>query len=137
VAIDGSDLSAYADGQKYVSKGGALRKRFSGPDASWGHRSSISTRKGCGFYGYKVDALVCTVTGLPIAWQVETAKDSEIPLVPVLLAARARGFGPSVAVLDRGYETEKTYQAIEGKGIRPVIPLRKTPRRQGWEAPTA
>jgi hypothetical protein len=36
VAIDGSDLPAYANGQKYVSRGGALRKRFSDPDASWG-----------------------------------------------------------------------------------------------------
>ena len=33
VAIDGSDLPAYANGQKYVSRGGALRKRFSDPDA--------------------------------------------------------------------------------------------------------
>jgi len=68
------------------------------------------------------------VTGLPLAWQVETAKDSEIPLVPVLLdAAVGRGFAPTVAVLDRGYDTTKTYQAVEDRGIRPVIPLRKTP----------
>jgi hypothetical protein len=87
VAIDGSDLPAYGNGQKYVSRGGALRKKFSDPDASWGHRSSISTRSGGGYYGYKVHALVCTVTGLPLAWQVETAKDSEIPMVPVLLGA--------------------------------------------------
>jgi hypothetical protein len=71
---------------------------------------------------------VCTVTGLPIAWQVETAKDSEIPLVPVLLdAADARGFKPDIAVLDRGYDNETTYTVVEGRGIRPVIPLRKTP----------
>src|SRR5213082_2261702 len=82
VAIDGSDLPAYANGQKYVPRGGALRKRFSDPDASWGHRSSISSRSGGGYYGYKVHAAVCTATGLPLAWQVETAKDSEIPLVP-------------------------------------------------------
>jgi hypothetical protein len=30
-------------------------------------------------------------------------------------------------VLDRGYDTEALYGAIEGKGIRPVIPLRQTP----------
>src|SRR5438045_2314172 len=53
VAIDGSDLPAYANGQKYVSRGGALRKKFSDPDATWGHRSSISTRSGGGYYGYK------------------------------------------------------------------------------------
>src|SRR5439155_20451461 len=64
VAIDGSDLPAYANGQRYVSRGGALRKRFSDPDATWGHRSSISTRSGGGFYGFKVHAVVCTTTGL-------------------------------------------------------------------------
>jgi len=128
VAIDGSDLPAYGNGQRYLKRGGELRKKFSDPDATWGHRSSISTRSGGGYYGFKLHAAVCTVTGLPLAWQVETAKDSEIPLVPVLLdAAVGRGFVPAVAVLDRGYDTTKTYQAAEDRGIRPVIPLRKTP----------
>ena len=128
VAIDGSDLPAYANGQRFVKRGGAERKRFADPDASWGHRSSISTRSGGGYYGFKVHAAVDTATGLPVAWQVETAKDSEIPLVPVLLdAAAGRGFAPSVAVLDRGYDSETVYAAVESRGIRPVIPLRQTP----------
>src|SRR5438477_5045826 len=88
VAIDGSDLPAYANGQRFVSRGGKLRERFSDPDASWGHRSSISTRSGGGYYGYKVHAAVCTTTGLPIAWEVHTAKDAEVPVVPGLLDAR-------------------------------------------------
>jgi hypothetical protein len=47
VAIDGSDLPDYANGQKCVSsKSKVERKRFSDPGATWGHRSSISTRKG-------------------------------------------------------------------------------------------
>jgi hypothetical protein len=128
VAIDGSDLPAYANGQRYVSRGGALRKRFSDPDATWGHRSSISTRSGGGYYGYKVHAAVCTTTGLPLAWQVETAKDSELPLVPVLLdAAAGRGFTPDVCVLDRGYDAEIIYTDVEKRHMRPVIPLRQTP----------
>jgi hypothetical protein len=73
VAIDGSDMPAYANGQRYVSKGGRERERFSDPDASWGHRSAASTRKGGGFYGFKLHAAVCSRTGLPLAWQVETA----------------------------------------------------------------
>lgn len=85
VAIDGSDLPAYANGQRYVKRGGPERKRFADPDASWGHRSSISTRSGVGYYGYKVHAAVCTKTGLPVPWQVETARASELPQVPVLL----------------------------------------------------
>jgi hypothetical protein len=46
VAIDASDLPAYANGQRFVSKGGRERERFSDPDASWGHRSAVSTRRG-------------------------------------------------------------------------------------------
>ena len=38
LAIDASDLPAYANGQRYVSKGGRERERFSDPDASWGHQ---------------------------------------------------------------------------------------------------
>ena len=56
IAIDASDLPAYANGQRFLSKHGPERERFSDPDASWGHRSAVSTRKGGGFYGYKLHA---------------------------------------------------------------------------------
>jgi len=58
--FDGSDMPAYANGQRFVSKGGRERadSEFSDPDASWGHRSAVSTRKGGGFYGYKLDMAV-------------------------------------------------------------------------------
>jgi len=46
IAIDGSDLPAYANGQRTLFKDGPERKVYSDPDASWGHRSAISTRKG-------------------------------------------------------------------------------------------
>jgi hypothetical protein len=46
LAIDASDLPAYANGQRYLSKNGPERERYSDPDASWGHRSAVSTRKG-------------------------------------------------------------------------------------------
>jgi len=128
IAIDGSDLPAYGNGQRYVKRGGELRKKFADPDASWGHRSSISTRSGGGYYGFKIHAAVCTVTGLPLAWTVRTAKDSELPEVPLLLdAAKSRGFTVDVCVLDRGYDAEIIYEDVERRDIRPVVPLRKTP----------
>ncbi len=97
VAIDASDLPAYANGQRFVSKNGPERERFSDPDASWGHRSAISTRKGGGFYGYKIQAAVCSRTELPVAWQVATARDHESSYaVPLLDAAFARGFARDV-----------------------------------------
>ncbi|HUJ07632.1 MAG TPA: transposase [Streptosporangiaceae bacterium] len=135
VAIDGSDLPAYANGQRFVKRGGELRKRFADPDASWGHRSSISTRSGGGYYGYKVHAAVRTTTGLPVAWQVETAKDPELPLVPTLLdTVTRRGFRPDVCVLDRGYDAEVVYEGVESRHMRPVIPLRETPAVKAGKA---
>jgi hypothetical protein len=42
-----------------------------------GQRSAVSTRRGGGFYGYKIHAAVDVATDLPRAWRTETAKDSE------------------------------------------------------------
>jgi IS5 family transposase len=129
VAIDGSDLPAYANGHKHVgNKNGPLRTRFADPDAGWGHRSSISTRKGGAFYGYKIHASVCTATDLPLAWDVEAANEPEQEQVPGLLdATLARGFTPGASVLDKGYDGQPMYDACESRGIRPVIALKETP----------
>lgn len=68
------------------------------------------------------------MTGLPVAWKVETAKDSELPLVPVLLdVVKQRGFTVDVCVMDRGYDAEVIYEQVESRHIRPVVPLRQTP----------
>jgi hypothetical protein len=78
VAIDGSDMPAYANGHKHVgNKNGPLRTRFADPDAGWGHRSAISTRKGGAFYGHKLHCVVDTATDLPLAWTVRAANESE------------------------------------------------------------
>ena len=74
---------------------GPERDWHSDPDASWGHRSAVSTRKGGGFFGYRLHAAVCTATDLPVAWAVETAKANETAFVADLLdtAQRARRDG--------------------------------------------
>ena len=128
VAIDGSDLPAFANGQRFVYNHGPERKRFSDPDASWGHRSAISTRKGGGFYGFKLHAAVCTRTGLPVAWETHTAHDAEVPVVPALLDKLAGyGIAPTVCIADRGYDAASFYGECESRDIRPVVPLRETP----------
>ena len=123
VSIDGSDLPAYANGQRFVSKGGRERSddEFSDPDASWGHRSAVSTRKGGGFYGYKVDMAVCSRTGLPVAWNVRSARHAEAPAAaPLLDAVCAHGFAPETAAMDKGYDVNPVYDACEDRGIRPI-----------------
>jgi hypothetical protein len=125
VAIDASDIPAYANGQRYIYDGGPERQRYSDPDASWGHRSAVSTRKGGGFYGFKIHAAVDTKTGLPLAWQVETARHHESNyVVPLLDTLNARGFQPATCALDKGYDSERVHSECEARGVHPVIPIK-------------
>ncbi len=129
VAIDASDMPAYANGQRYKYKGGPERERYSDPDASWGHRSAISTRKGGGFYGYKLHLAVCAKTDLPLAWRVEAARVSESTTVdPLLDKLQGLGFNPETCAMDKGYDNGPNYQACEDRDIRPVICLKETAR---------
>ena len=125
VAIDASDLPAWGNGQRYVSHGGKERERYADPDASWGHRSAVSTRKGGGFYGFKIQAAVCTKTGLPLAWQVASARHHESTFVASLLdAILARGFKPETCAMDKGYDASRVYAECEARDVLPVIPLK-------------
>jgi hypothetical protein len=130
IAIDGSDLPAYANGQRYVSKGGRERapEEYSDPDASWGHRSAVSTRKGGGYYGYKVHAAVDTATGMPVAWEVRTASEAETTVaLPLIDTARDRGFAVKVAIADKGYDNGPFHDGCMDRDVCPITPLRKTP----------
>ncbi len=139
VAIDASDLPAYANGQRFVSKGGRERKKFSDTDASWGHRSAVSTRKGGGFYGYRLHMAVCAKTDLPLAWTVETARAHEtLSVAPLLDKLHALGIDPETCALDKGYDNNRVYATCSERNIAPVIPLRKTPdvKRGDHKPPT-
>jgi Transposase DDE domain len=126
VAIDASDLPAFANGQRFVSKNGPERERFSDPDASWGHRSAVSTRKGGGFYGYKIHAAVCTKTGLPLAWRVETARRHEsLYVAPLLDALIVRGYQPETVAMDKGYDNRRVMAEVREREAIPVVALRK------------
>jgi hypothetical protein len=130
VAIDASDMPAYANGQRFVSNGGRERSddEFSDPDASWGHRSAVSTRKGGGFYGYRLHMAVCSKTDLPLAWSIETARAHEtLSVAPLLDKLHTLGIDPETAALDKGYDNNRVYGDCAEQGVLPVIPLRQTP----------
>jgi hypothetical protein len=141
ISIDASDMPAYANGQRFVSKGGRERSddEFSDPDASWGHRSAVSTRKGGGFYGYRLHMAVCSKTDLPLAWRVETARDHEtLSVAPLLDKLHTFGIDPETCALDKGYDNSRVYGDCSERGISPVIPLRETPdvKRGDHKPPT-
>ena len=128
LAIDASDMPAYANGQRYVWKGGPERNWHTDPDASWGHRSAVATRRGGGFYGFRLHAAVCTATDLPVAWTVETAKAHEtLSVSPLIDTAMRRGAMAATAALDKGYDNNRVYAECMERDCLPVIPLRQTP----------
>jgi transposase len=128
IAIDASDLPAFANGQRYVSKGGRERElsEYSDPDASWGHRSAVSTRKGGGFYGYKIHMAVCTGTGMPLAWDIRSGRDNEIPVAMPLLDRVQMGHVVRSVVMDKGYDVAMLYEGCEQRGAEAIIPLKRT-----------
>jgi hypothetical protein len=127
LAIDASDMPAYANGQRYLSNGGPEREHYSDPDASWGHRSAVSTRKGGGFYGYRLHLAVDMTTDLPVAWTVETARDHEtLSVSPLIDTARRRGAMVNTAALDKGYDNNRVYAECAERDCLPLIPLRQT-----------
>jgi hypothetical protein len=87
----------------------------------------VSTRKGGGFYGYRLHMAVDTATDLPLAWSVETAKASESTMVaPLLDKLGALGIRPGTCAIDKGYGIERVYGECAERGVTPVIPLRET-----------
>ena len=109
-----------------MKRGGEERKKFADPDASWGHRSSISTRTGGGYYGYKLHCRLCTLTGLPVAWTVRTAKDPEHSRGSGPAGLRGRAGSARRRVLDRGYDAEpSTASRVPAHPARD--PARETP----------
>lgn len=128
IAIDASDLPAYANGQRYVSNGGRERaaSEYSDPDASWGHRSAVSTRKGGGFYGYRLHAAVCTLTGLPVAWEVRTGRENEVPITLPLLDRVVQQGSVETVAMDKGYDQAMIYEGCQRRGANAIIPLKKT-----------
>ena len=120
-------MPAYANGQRFLYKDGPERQVYSDPDASWGHRSAVSTRKGGGLYGYRIHAAVCTKTGLPLAWRVETARSHESNYVaPLLDAVKSRGFQPRTVAMDKGYDYNRVYDETRQRGCVPIIAYKKT-----------
>jgi IS5 family transposase len=121
IAIDASDVPAYANGHREPED-------YSDPDATWGHRSAVSTRASGSFYGYKLHMAVCSKTDLPLAWTVETGREAENIIVPSLLEKLyTTGIQPQTCVMDKGYDYAGVHFDCMVDDIAPVIPLRQTP----------
>ena len=131
VAIDASDVVAHANGHRYVPKNGPEREQYSDPDASWGAPLRRQHARRGRFYGYKLHLAACVRSGVPLAWQIETARRQEsLYVAPLLDAARARGFNIETCAMDKGYDNARVYAECEARDVMPVIPLRGAKGKQ-------
>jgi hypothetical protein len=56
-----------------------------------------------------------------------TPSEESIHALPLIDAAKARGFAAETAAMDKGYDVGPVYDPCEDRGVRPIIPLRDTP----------
>ena len=91
---------------------------YSDPDASWGHRSAVSTRKGGGFYGYKIHAAVCATRACRSRGRSRRARANEsLYVAPLLDAVKARGYDAETVAMDRGYDNNRVYAECHERGV--------------------
>ena len=72
--------------------------------------------------------------GVPLAHLVTTAKRNDSPELPAVIA-RAEAlypwFKPSAVIADRGYDSTANHEHLHGKGIVPVIHIRRSKAHDG------
>ena len=109
------------------------RKRVSDPEASWTAKNSARAKAGGKewHHGYKVHMVADANYGVPLAHLVTTAKRSDSPELPAVIA-RAEAlypwFRPSAVIADRGYDGKPNNEWLNGKGIVPIIHIRRSDR---------
>jgi hypothetical protein len=87
-----------------------------------GHRSAVSTRKSGGFYGCRLHAAACARTDLPLAWEVQSARQHESLSVPPLLETLAVAASrPRRCALDMGYDVNPVYEACQSAGTLSIM----------------
>ena len=72
--------------------------------------------------------------GVPLAHLVTTAKRNDSPELPAVIAlaeALYPWFKPSAVIADRGYDSTANHEHLHGKGIVPVIHIRRSKALDG------
>lgn len=117
VAVDSTVIHTHSNPNK---------NPISDKDASWTVKDGKLRKRW--HFGYKMQAVVCARTELPISIKVSTARDSDMKaLVPALDDARSKleWFSPEEVLADAGYDTLENYRYIvEELKAMPIIKVR-------------
>ena len=112
------------------------RKHVSDPEASWTAKNSARAKEGGKdwHHGYKVHMVADANYGVPLAHLVTTARRNDSPELPAVIA-RAEAlypwFKPAAVIADRGYDSKVNHEHLHGKGIVPIIHIRRSKAHDG------
>ena len=137
VAVDSTVVTSNSRPRRKNNKGVVL-KESSDPEAHWTAKNSARAKEGGKdwFWGYKVHMVVDVNHGLPIAQFVTPANRNDSPELPNLInyaEALHDWFKPDVVIADRGYDGLPNHQFLIGKGIRPIIQIKKKAHDELYE----
>ena len=109
------------------------RRPVSDPEASWTAKNSTQAKEGGKEWrhGYKVHMIADVNHGIPLAHVVTTAKQSDSPMLPKVIASAEDlypWFRPYAVVGDRGYDAKSNHEYLHEKGILPIIHIRRPAR---------
>ena len=112
------------------------RKRVSDAEVSWTAKNAARAKDGGKewHHGYKVHMVADANYGVPLAHLGTTAKRNDSPeLLAVIARAEAMypWFKPSAVIADRGYDSTANHEHLHGKGIVPVIHIRRSKAHDG------
>ena len=146
LAIDGTDISAYANLKRQAEK--IPREQRTDRDAEWGYRTpkskygGVSKKKGekkgddhdDKYCGYRVHMICDIETGLPMGYTFHPADVSESTELPIVLDkvldTHADWLRPHYLLADKGYDGEPNNDACMKRGIVPIVDI-KNPASRG------
>ena len=131
--VPGLGIEVAVDATTVRSHCNPNRKRISDPEASWTAKNSARAKEGGKewHHGYKVHMVADANYGVPLAHVVTTAKRNDSPELPAVIArteALYSWFRPSAVIADRGYDGKPNHEWLNGKGIVPIIHIRRSDR---------
>lgn len=129
VAIDGSDIPAWAD---------PSREDPCDVDARWGYRTPRSKSSQAKensiyeyFFGRKIHMVCDAKYGIPLAYELRSANEHDSPLLPDVVGKALRLYPwlkPRYLLGDRGYDAASNHEFLLKRGIVPIILMRKPPK---------
>ena len=127
IAIDSTDVPTWANPNP------RRNRPITDPDARWGHKTSTRTKAGEDkiewTFGYKVHSICEATYGVPLAYIILPANESDTTQLPKLvrkLKAEQSWVEPQRLLGDKAYDSNRIWKFLDDQLIDPIILKRET-----------